>query len=123
MSFCTAINCMDGRTQLPVNEYMREHCGVTDVDTITEPGPIRILADGDDDRLVESILYRIGISVEKHGSRSICVVGHHDCAGNPVDKATQLDQIGRAIHRLRGHYPDVEIFGLWVNEQWAVEEV
>jgi len=41
MSFCTAINCMDGRTQLPVNEFMRRKLGVAYVDTITEAGSVR----------------------------------------------------------------------------------
>lgn len=123
MSFCTAINCMDGRTQLPVNEYMRDRFGVEYVDTITEPGPIRILANREDVHLVESILQRINISVENHGSGAICVVGHHDCAGNPVDKNTQLDQIRQSLAMLREQYPKVELLGLWVDDQWAVEEV
>ena len=48
MSFCTAINCMDGRTQLPVIEFLKDKFGVEFVDTITEPGPVRILADQPD---------------------------------------------------------------------------
>jgi len=123
MRFCTAINCMDGRTQLPVNEFMRRRFGATFVDTITEPGPICILAGQEDARLVESVFHRIDISVEKHGSRAIGVVGHHDCAGNPVDKTTQLDQLRRSMEMLQGRYPEVEIVGLWVDDQWAVEEV
>ena len=123
MSFCTAINCMDGRTQLPVNEYMRRRYGAAWVDTITEPGPIRVLAEQDDPTLLDSIMLRIGISVEKHGSKAICVVGHHDCAGNPVDKETQLDQIRRSVRMLGDRLPGVEVVGIWVNEQWSVEEV
>ncbi len=123
MSFCTAINCMDGRTQLPVNEFMRRRFGSTYVDTITEPGPISILAGGEDPGLLESVFHRIAISVDKHGSRAVCVVGHHDCAGNPVDKETQLEQISRAVELIRGRYPAVEVIGLWVDEQWAVQEV
>lgn len=123
MRFCTAINCMDGRTQVPVNDFMRRRFGAAYVDTITEPGPIRILAGQEDARLVESVLHRINISVEKHGSRAICVVGHHDCAGNPVDKTVQLDQVRQSIEMLRGRYPEVEIIGLWVDDQWVVEEV
>jgi len=123
MSFSTAINCMDGRTQLPVNEYMRRRYGTEFVDTITEPGPIRILADQADAGLLESINHRIGISVDKHGSKAICVVGHHDCAGNPVDRATQEGQIRQSVATLKSRYPEADVVGLWVGETWAVEEV
>jgi carbonic anhydrase len=123
MGFCTAINCMDGRTQLPVNDFMSKIHEVTNVDTITEPGPARILGDEEDPRLVDSILHRVRISVENHDSQGICVVGHHDCAGNPVDKATQLDQISRSVEMLREHFPGLKVIGLWVNEQWVVERV
>jgi hypothetical protein len=37
--FAAAINCMDGRAQLPVIEWLKRECGVDYVDTITEPGP------------------------------------------------------------------------------------
>jgi len=121
MSFCTAINCMDGRTQLPVNEYMRKRYGVDYVDTITEPGPIRILAGEGDPVLLESIFARVAISVEKHGSQAICVVGHHDCAGNPVDRETQLVQVEKSVALLGERFPGVEVFGVWVGEQWTVE--
>jgi len=121
MSFCTAINCMDGRTQLPVNEYMRKRYGVDYVDTITEPGPIRILAGEGDTVLLESIFARVAISVEKHGSQAICVVGHHDCAGNPVDRETQLVQVEKSVALLGERFPGVEVFGVWVGEQWTVE--
>lgn len=35
MSFYTVINCMDGRTQLSENEFLRNKFGVDYVDTIT----------------------------------------------------------------------------------------
>jgi hypothetical protein len=43
-SFATAINCMDGRTQIPVTDYVRKKYKVEYVDMITEPGPIKVLA-------------------------------------------------------------------------------
>jgi carbonic anhydrase len=123
MSFATAINCMDGRTQLPVNEYMRSRYGCDYVDTITEPGPIAILAGGGDEQLLASVWTRVDISVRKHGSNAICVVGHHDCAGNPVDRATQEEQIRKSVAVLRDRYPEADVVGLWVGDQWTVEEV
>ena len=86
MSFCTVINCMDGRTQEPANKYLKDKYQVKFVDVITEPGPNGILAIKDNKELVSSILSRVDISVNKHGSTRIAIVGHHDCAGNPVPK-------------------------------------
>ncbi len=37
-TFATAINCMDGRVQLPVIAYLKSKYVVDYVDAITEPG-------------------------------------------------------------------------------------
>ena len=84
MRFCTAINCMDGRVQIPVIQYLKDRFDADYVDAVTEPGPNRILAEDADTRIRQSIDRRVGISVEGHGSVGIAVVGHHDCAGNPA---------------------------------------
>jgi carbonic anhydrase len=121
--FCTAINCMDGRVQAPVLAFLRERCGAPFVDTITEPGPNLILAEQDDALVLESVLRRIDISVGHHGSRHIALVGHHDCTGNPAAHEVQVRQLGDGVRWLRERYPDAEVIGLWVNEQWQVEEL
>jgi carbonic anhydrase len=123
MSFCTVINCMDGRVQLPVIEYLRERFEVDYVDTITEPGPNRILAAQDNRALVQSILERLKISVEKHNSAGIAVVGHEDCAGNPAPYDEQRTHTEEAVRFLRDQYEDVEVIGLWVDGSWEVHEV
>ena len=61
------------------------------------------------------------ISLYKHGSCCVFVVGHHDCAGNPVDKETPLKHISGAVKRVKSWFPDVGVIGLWVNEKWEVE--
>jgi len=123
MSFCTSIHCMDGRIQGPLAEYLKQGYGVDYVDTITESGPCRILAEKRDEALVRSILARTAISVDKHGSRLIAVSGHYDCAGNPCDEATQKDQVRQSIRLLAGIYPDAQLIGLWVDSNWRVHEV
>ena len=123
MSFCTAINCMDGRTQLPVNTYLRERLGADYVDTVTEPGPVRILAHEPDSALTKSILSRVDISINEHGSQCIAVVAHTDCAGNPASEGQQKTQLDAAVRFLTGRYPTVCVLGLWVNERWAVSKV
>jgi carbonic anhydrase len=123
MSFCTAINCMDGRTQLPVNEYLRKQLDVDYVDTITEAGPVRILAEQQDSQAAKTTLERVNISVNKHGSKTIALVAHHDCAGNPIDKDGQLGQLKTATQWLSGKYQGVKVIGLWVDSDWTVSEV
>lgn len=123
MRFCTAINCMDGRTQQPVADFLRHRFHARFVDTITEPGPNRILAERRSDEQVGSILGRVEVSVTRHGSRGIAVVGHHDCAGNPTDEPTQKNHLREAAAFLADRFPDAEVIGLWVDASWQVHEL
>ena len=123
MSFCTAINCMDGRVQIPVIKFLQDRFGTEYVDVITEPGPNRILAEQGDGPQTLSILARLDISVKRHGSRGIAVVGHYDCAGNPSEEATQERQTRTAVDMLRSRYGQAEVIGLWVDEYWRVVEI
>lgn len=121
--FATTINCMDGRTQIPVIEWMKKKYGADYVDSVTEPGPIKLLAEGDDPARLDSIKRRVMISTEKHGSRAIAIVGHHDCAGNPCDCETQIGQIKKAIALVKSWNTGAEVVGVYVDEKWQVSEV
>lgn len=120
--FATVINCMDGRTQRQVNDWLRVRCGVDFVDTVTEPGPVRLLA-GEKGPLVESIRNRVAISVERHGSRTVAIVAHHDCAGNPKPRDLQVRQLRRSVDLVQSWQPAVEVIGLWVGRDWRVRQV
>ena len=120
--FCTAINCMDGRTQLPVIEFLMDKFSADFVDMITEAGPIKYLAEQDNQIIINSIIERLNISVNKHGSTKIAVVGHTDCARNSLNKYGQVKQIDLSIAFLKKQYGNCDIIGLWVNEIWEVEE-
>ena len=72
MIFCTAVNCMDGRVQLPVINYLKERFSANHVDMITEPGPNRILSELSASMIVNSIISRIDMSIQKHSSRRNC---------------------------------------------------
>jgi len=122
-TFATAINCMDGRVQLPVIEYLKNKLGVDYVDMITEPGPIKFLADNVDKAIVESIRKRVEISAVKHGSKVVVIVGHDDCAGNPVERDIQLEQIKKSIELAKSWGFAVQLLSLYVNERWEVEEI
>lgn len=123
MSFYTAINCMDGRVQLPVIKYLLARFKTEYIDSVTEAGPVLYLAERTGSHQTKSILRRTDISIEKHKSRGIAVVAHHDCAGNPVDDQTQISQLPLAVNFLASHYPNVEIIGLWLDSNWSVKEI
>lgn len=123
MSFSTVINCMDGRVQQPVNRFLQKRFGEENVDTITEAGPNGILAKQQDDTTLQSIFNRVDISLNAHSSKCLAVVGHHDCAGNPVPKEEQLKHIRESVSVLRKKYKQVEVIGLWVDEEWKVHEI
>jgi len=121
--FATAINCMDGRTQQPVSEWMKREYGVAYVDTITEPGPVRILAEATDTVALDSIRRRLNISVRKHGSGRVAIVAHADCAGNPADRPAQLSQLRSAAATVLAWDVGVQVDLLWLGEGWQVERV
>lgn len=167
--FATAINCMDGRTQQPIINFMKYWYRIDYVDMINEPGPVKALAEHKDFDLLtkiadleqqvsriktayrkkienamnvmtfaeagepeiassllditipESILRRMIISVNIHGSKVVAVVAHHDCAGNPVKKEKQISQLDASIDTLRSWGFTVEYIKLWVNRNWQVQ--
>jgi carbonic anhydrase len=123
MKFCTSVNCMDGRVQLPVIEYLKQRFEDGHVDMITEAGPNMILASESPPDLFESIMNRIAISVERHHSSAIAVVGHFDCAGNPGGREVQEAHTRRAIQIILSRFKKAEVIGLWVDENWDVAEL
>ena len=123
MRFCTVINCMDGRVQLPVIRYLQKRFNVEYVDSITEAGPNLILSEEKSITSIQSILERLKISIEHHNSVGVAIVGHHDCAGNPVPQNDQIIHIQKAIQFLRQQYENIEIIGLWIDKNWEVHEV
>jgi len=121
--FCTAINCMDGRTQLPVIYYLQNTYNIAFVDTITEPCPVKIISDNKDEILINSLKTRVNISIENHKSKSLSIIAHYDCAGNPVSDETQIEQIKKSVDIIKKWYENIPIIGLWVNRDWKVEKI
>lgn len=116
--FCTSISCMDGRIQLPIMHWMQENHKASYVDTITEPGIDKLFSDMNK---VEEIKSKILISVNKHGSKTVIISGHHDCAGNPVSKKEHIEQIKKAVSIIQSWEMQVNVVGAWVNEAWELE--
>src|SRR3989338_1696422 len=116
----TCLNCMDGRVQLPVLQWIKENYHVDFVDVITEAGMDGVLSKQED---ISEVLRSIAISVDVNKSTRLFVVGHYDCRGNLVEEDVHRQQISNAVNRLKDHWPDHEIVGLWVNKTWQVEVV
>ena len=133
--FACAINCMDGRVQDAVKNYLKENYKVGYVDMVTEPGPNKILAENPSTRssteahskssrqvIIENIKKRVEISVKRHGSKVIAIVGHFDCAGNPTEKEEQIQHLKSAKKIVDSFGFDAEIILLWVDGDWKTVE-
>ncbi len=121
MTFATCLNCIDGRVQLPAINWIMKNYNVKYVDMITEAGIDGVLANKGSD--ISSILKKVEISTSEHGSKNIFVVGHYDCAGNPVDNITHKSHINESVKRIEGLFHDLNVTGLWINENFTVEKI
>jgi len=143
-SFCCAVNCMDGRVQDVVKDYMRKYCDVDYVDMITEAGPNKVLADNPksglakeiiidikeriltdnaDKSIIENIKKRVEISARHHGSKVVAVVGHFGCAGNPASKNEQIQHLKKAKETVESFGFDIRIILLWVEKDFKTIEL
>ena len=123
MKFCTAITCMDGRIQIPVIIYLQNRFNSEYVDVITEAAINLVLSKQEESQIIDAVLDRIRISVEVHKSISLAVVGHYDCAKNPASEEIQREHTLDAINFIKARYSNLEIIGLWVDQNWKVKEL
>ena len=132
-SFATMINCMDGRSVEPTSAWMKSTYGVSYVDTITEPGMDKFCGSLTDEGRAW-LKRKIEISLKNHGSRVVSVVGHDECAGNPVSKEEHIEQTKQDVKLVEEIVRELEVgepmsvVGLWVsptgaNGEWVVEEI
>lgn len=121
--FVTSINCIDGRTQEPIIKYLKNQYNADYIDMVTEAGPNKILAENEETSIIESIKSRVEVSTQKHSSKVIAIVGHYDCGGNPADEHTQKEQIKSSVLNVKSWNKDIEVIGLWVDENWEVNKV
>ena len=120
--FGTSINCIDGRTQIPVSQWIKDNYSVDYVDMVNEPGCDKLLP-GDNTAKIEEVKAKALISVNAHKSSVIVVAGHHDCAGNPISKEEHIAQIKQSVDAIKAWGLSVEVAGVWVNDQWQIEKV
>lgn len=112
--FGTAINCIDGRVQTPVAEWVKREYGVDFVDMITAPGAVKEVgfAGG-----------ALQISIDKHRSKVVAVAGHWDCAGNPVSDEEHKEMIKNAVEKVKSWGLDIEVVGVWVDGEGVVTKL
>jgi hypothetical protein len=116
---------MDGRIQEPLRAWMAERFGLRYVDTVTQPGMDGVLAGSTDLGDAELAKKMVNISVGAHGSRTVVVSGHHDCAGNPVGREQHKEDIKKAVDAVKSWdgMAGIQVIGVWINENWQVEPV
>ncbi|PBO84901.1 MAG: hypothetical protein COA77_07375 [Thaumarchaeota archaeon] len=120
--FATSINCIDGRIQLLISNWIKQKYSVDYVDVITHPGSDKVMAEKNIDRIAE-IKSKVVISINAHNSKLVVVSGHHDCAANLSTKDIHVIQIRKSINIVKSWRLQVSVVGLWINDQWEIEQV
>ena len=120
--FGCAINCIDGRAQIAVIEWVKFHGGVQYVDVITEPGADGVVS-GNLSGDLDQIYRNTNVSMTAHTPGVIAIAGHHDCAGNPASNEEHREQISRAAGVVQQWYPSVRVVGLFVNEFGTIDVI
>ena len=118
--FATSVSCMDGRIQLPLANWIKEKYSVDFVDAITEPGVDKTVAVNSN---LESIKFKVGISINAHKSELIVISGHFDCAGNPVSDDEHISQIKKGVEVISSWNTGVKVIGVWVDNSWNVNVI
>jgi hypothetical protein len=121
--FGTAINCIDGRTQEVVIDYMKQKYNIDGVDMVTFPGADGLFSNEQNSAEIALIRRSVSISIERHGSKIIALVGHYDCAGNPGDREHHNKHIRRAMQEVSSWNLNAQAIGLYVNEKREIEVV
>jgi len=120
--FACAVNCIDGRVQDAVKNYMKDKYRVDFIDMITEPGPNKILAENSSGAIIENIKKRIEISIKHHRAKVVAIAGHFGCAGNPAKKAEQIKHLKEARKTIESFGFAVEVILLWIGGDWRTVE-
>ncbi|MFI5206197.1 MAG: carbonic anhydrase [Candidatus Paceibacterales bacterium] len=138
--FACAFNCMDSRCQKAVDTFVKNYAKTDEVDMVNEAGPSAIAAhnpgktlrqavDGGNLKevmavaILENVKERIGISVNKHGSKVVAIVAHYDCAGNPSSKEQQIQDLHTSKRTIESFgFKDIQIILLWVDKDFKVAQ-
>lgn len=122
-NFATVINCMDGRVQLQVNEYVSSKFDKEYIDTITLAGPCKIISENKKHTLIKNLKFRIDVSVMKHKSEYIFIVGHYDCAGITRSDEMQKEYLLDSVNKLEKWFPNTTVKALWLDSNFDIHEL
>lgn len=115
--FATSVTCMDGRIQIPLIQWIKDKFSIDYVDTITEPGMDKKIAEKTE---IDSVKKKVLISVNAHKSSAIIISGHFDCAGNPVSPEEHIKHIKASVREISQWDLGVQVIGAWVDDKWDV---
>ncbi len=116
--FAVALNCIDGRVQGALADWVRTRYSVDYADVVTEPGIDAVLALGDP-ATRESLLDKVCVSRLAHLAGHLVVAGHHDCAANPVPRSVHEEHIRAAVGHVRAALPGFQVTGVYIDETWT----
>jgi hypothetical protein len=120
VKFATAINCIDGRVQIAVIDYLKNTLSVDYVDMITEPGPNKLLSENKNNDAIKLLREKAAISIEKHGLDIVAIVGHYNCAANPENEENQKKQLLESLKTISFWRLDLKrIVALWLNSSFT----
>ena len=118
----TVINCIDGRVQGVVTDFLRKRWNVEYVDVITEVAPERVLAERTDSRVVARLRSHVLNSLKQQHSPRLALAAHNDCESNPVPEDVQRGHLEAAIAWLATEFKQAEVIGLWIDPGGKVHE-
>lgn len=122
-TFGTVLNCIDGRVQDVVIDYLRQRWSVDHVDVITEPAPERVLAERTDSSTVARLRSAVLDSLDRQRYPRLALAAHSDCEPDPVSASVQRRRVEEAVNWLRNEFRRAEVLGLWVDETGKVHEL
>ncbi len=119
-NFGTAVSCIDGRVHVPVINWMREMLSVDYIDLVTQPGADGLVALSPE-RAATLLRPSIDISIQRHASPVVALVGHYDCAANPGSAEQHRENLLQGLRVLQEWGLGVKLIALWVNAEWQID--
>lgn len=111
--FGVVVTCIDGRIQRAVQEGLRQWLEVDFIDVVTLPGADAVLAERPDE--APWVWHALQVSLVTHAAQRVVIVGHTDCAANPVTALAHSAQISQAVETLRDRLGVVEVEGMLLD--------
>ncbi len=118
--FATSVSCIDGRIQTPLAKWIIENYSVDYVDTITQPGVDKTVAERFE---LESLKTKVDISINAHKSDLVVLSGHYDCAANQVSNEKHIELIKKGVEVISSWNLGVKVIGVWVDDSWNVNTI